>query len=410
MATDATGNVVFAWDRQGPTTDGTDIYARQFEDDELVPDVLSRLVFYNQSIFDGENAAANAADDAAIATNKQALLPGQTASFANYSSYNRGINGMMIDVLGLPGTPTAGDFTFKVGNVNDPTTWSNGPTPTSVSVRPGAGVDGSDRITLLWPDGAIRNQWLQVILWPNQRTGLTSPDVFYFGSAVGESGNETDNANVSITDELLARNNATTGGANTPVTSRFDFNRDGRISVIDQLLARNNLTTTATAVKLVVPPQQLPLMLDSPAFRDGDRIPTVYTNDGQNISPPLRWLGAPQGTQEFALIVDDPDASTTFVHWVIYKIPATLDSLQQNILKIPELTSPNGVLQGQGSSGGIGYRGPSPPAGPVHHYHFKLYALDAKLAVASGLTKAQLLTAMQGHILAMDDFIGTYQR
>src|SRR4029079_13726142 len=367
--------------------------------------VLSRLVFYNQSVYDANDAAANATDDGAIATDKQALLPGQTATFANYTSYNRGINGLMIDVQGLPGTPKVGDFTFKVGNSSDPATWSNGPTPVSISVRQGAGTGGSDRITIIWPDLAIRKQWLEVIVWPNTRTGLTQPDVFYFGNAVGESGNVPDNASVSLSDELIARNNSTVGTMPVPITNRFDYNRDGRVSVIDQLLARNNITTATTAIRLISVPQALPLMLGSPVFQDDAPIPLLYTADGQNISPPLRWLGAPQETKEFALIVDDPDAPTQepFVHWVIYKIPATLSSLPENIFKVAAPAEPAGVLQCSNASNRFGYRGPSPPAGPVHHYHFKLYALDTELAVSSGLTKLQLLNAMNGHILASDE-------
>jgi len=409
------GGLTVAWFGNGADTLRHDVFVRQFAASDLQPEpdgVQSRLVFYNQSVYDGNDAAANAADDAAIATDKQALLPGQTATFVNYTSYNRGLNGVMIDVLGMMGTPTIGDFTFKVGNTSDAPTWSNGPTPVSISTRLGAGVNGSDRITLIWSDGAIRKQWLEVIFWPNSRNGLQQPDVFYFGNAVGESGNELTNANVSVTDELLARNNATTGTILAPVTNRFDYNRDGRVSVVDQLLARNNITTLQTVVQLISVPTALPLMLDSPAFLDGQAIPLYYTADGQNVSPPLRWLGAPQGTREFALIVDDPDAPTQepFVHWVIYKIPATLNSLPENINKVLAPAEPAGVLQGRGSSGSVGYRGPSPPAGPVHHYHFKLYALDAELSVSSGLTKLQLLNAMSGHVLATDELIGTYKR
>ncbi|HOB97656.1 MAG TPA: cadherin domain-containing protein, partial [Verrucomicrobiota bacterium] len=114
--------------------------------------VVGRHIFYNQSAWDGNNAAANISDDTAIAPDKQALLPGQTATFVNYTSYSRGINGIMIDIAGLAGTPTVDDFGFKVGNNNDPTTWAQAPLPTSISVRTGAGVDGSDRITLIWPN------------------------------------------------------------------------------------------------------------------------------------------------------------------------------------------------------------------------------------------------------------------
>jgi hypothetical protein len=119
--------------------------------------IFGRHVFYNNSYLDGDNASANVADDGAIATDKTALLPGQTATFANYTSFSRGINGIMVDINNhpSPGSITAVDFEFRVGNNNDPNTWALAPAPSSVSVRTGEGAGGSDRITILWPDNAI---------------------------------------------------------------------------------------------------------------------------------------------------------------------------------------------------------------------------------------------------------------
>ncbi|MCK4276210.1 MAG: right-handed parallel beta-helix repeat-containing protein, partial [Phycisphaerae bacterium] len=150
--------------------------------------VAGRHVFYNNSAWDGNDPAANAADDAAIATDKTALLPNQVATFANYTSYLRGINGVMVDIDGLAGTPTASDFEFKVGNDNNPGAWPTGPAPTSVAVRAGAGAGGSDRITIIWADNAIEKQWLQVTVLATANTGLATNDVFYFGNAIGETG------------------------------------------------------------------------------------------------------------------------------------------------------------------------------------------------------------------------------
>jgi hypothetical protein len=127
------------------------------------PQVVSRQLFYNNSAWDG-TAGASSSDDLAIAADKSALLPGGTATFANYSSYSRGLNGLMIDVAGLTSTSlSASDFAFKVGNDNNPggATWTSAPAPTSISVRPGAGQGGSDRVTLIWADGAIQKQWLR---------------------------------------------------------------------------------------------------------------------------------------------------------------------------------------------------------------------------------------------------------
>ena len=133
----------------------------------------------------------------------------------------------------------------------------------TVSIRSGAGVGGSSRVTLVWPTGAAIKQWLQVTVKANGNTGLSTPDVFYFGNAVGESGNVPGDYSVSLSDELLARNNPVSIIPGALVTNRFDFNRDGTVSVIDQLLSRNNITTAATKLKQITPTasvQVLPLL------------------------------------------------------------------------------------------------------------------------------------------------------
>jgi hypothetical protein len=155
------------------------------------------------------------------------------------------------------------------------------------------------------------------------------------------------------------------------------------------------------------------LTIQSPAFVSNSPIPKRFTGDGEDISPKLSWSGVPEGAKSLALIVDDPDAPTPepWVHWLIYNIPATAAGLPENIAKTPTLTAPQGALQGTNSWGNAGYGGPAPPPGHgVHHYHFKLYALDAVLSVQSGLSKAQLLSATEGHVLAQGEFVGTYQR
>jgi Raf kinase inhibitor-like YbhB/YbcL family protein len=141
-----------------------------------------------------------------------------------------------------------------------------------------------------------------------------------------------------------------------------------------------------------------------------------HTGDGVDTSPPLGWDGAPDGTQEFAIICDDPDAPTAepWVHWVIYKIPADVSALPEGVPASPRISTPVTALQGLNSwTGGrtTGYRGPAPPPGHGrHHYHFQVYALDAELNIAPGLDKRQLLKAMQGHVLATGELVGTYQR
>jgi ELWxxDGT repeat protein len=209
--------------------------------------VVGRQLFYNASKFDGDNAAADAADDGAIATDKSAYLPGSGLSTtASVSSYSRGINGLMIDVANLDGPITADDFTFRVGSGNSPGTWALAPAPLEVVVRAGAGANGSDRVTITWADGAIKNTWLQVTVKGNDalggfntHTGLAASDVFYFGSRVGDTFfYATALATVTnINDELGARFNSAIVQS---TTNPYDFNRDGVVNINDQLVARFN--------------------------------------------------------------------------------------------------------------------------------------------------------------------------
>src|SRR5439155_1671010 len=151
----------------------------------VAPRVVDRQVFYNNSAFDGRDVAANAADDKAIDTRKRALLPGRRATFENVTGYSSGINGIMIDLAGLSagaaGAITAADFDFKVGAGGNPGSWTAAPRPSAVLVRPGAGLGGAARVSITWPDRAVRNEWLQVTVKADSHTGLTRPDVFYFG-------------------------------------------------------------------------------------------------------------------------------------------------------------------------------------------------------------------------------------
>ena len=172
--------------------------------------------------------AANRADDNAIATDKQALLPGQTATFANYTSDTLGINGIMVDIGSLPTFGlTAADFTFLVGNSSDTTTWTAAPAPQSITIRTGAGADGSSRVEIIWANDAIKDEWVQVTVLADTDTGLAAPDVFYFGNAIGESGNSTTDAAVTTADALAARGRISPNTVS--VTSPYDYNRDGVI-------------------------------------------------------------------------------------------------------------------------------------------------------------------------------------
>ena len=217
--------------------------------------VVGRCVFYNQSYFDGNSAVLDISDDLAIATDKSALLPGGTAAFSNYTSYARGINGIMVDIAGLGGVPTAADFEFKVGNDSTPADWVVlGVSPT-IAVRTGDGAGGSDRISIAFPAGSITGKWLEVTVKDTVATGLASDDVFYFGNAIGETGDSPTDAEVTPADEVAVRNNSHTLGLNpATITDACDFNRDRKVGPTDAILCRNNGTSSPTALQLISPP------------------------------------------------------------------------------------------------------------------------------------------------------------
>jgi Raf kinase inhibitor-like YbhB/YbcL family protein len=154
------------------------------------------------------------------------------------------------------------------------------------------------------------------------------------------------------------------------------------------------------------------ITLRSRAFEQGQTIPQRHTGEGEDVSPPLSWSNVPEEARELAVIVDDPDAPPhTWVHWVIYKIPPTADGLSEGVDGSPRPPSPEGAVQGTNDFGNVGYGGPMPPPGHgPHHYHFKIYALDTPLDLKPGATKQELLEAMEGHILAQGELVGTYQR
>jgi Raf kinase inhibitor-like YbhB/YbcL family protein len=148
-------------------------------------------------------------------------------------------------------------------------------------------------------------------------------------------------------------------------------------------------------------------MIMSTAFADGEMIPSLYTADGQDISPPLSWTMCP-GAETYAIICEDPDAPVgNWVHWVIYEIPGTVNSLDQGIPSEDVLECC--AVQGVNSWGRIGYGGPAPPSG-THRYFFRLYALDGSLGLGPGATEAEVRMAMEGHVLDTAELMGTYSR
>jgi Raf kinase inhibitor-like YbhB/YbcL family protein len=152
----------------------------------------------------------------------------------------------------------------------------------------------------------------------------------------------------------------------------------------------------------------MPFELTSPVFAPGESIPTRYTCDGDDISPPLEWTDPPAGTQSLALICDDPDAPVgTWVHWVLYNLPPDARSLSEAVPSDAEL--PGGGLHGENSWRRLGYGGPCPPSG-THRYFFKLYALGMVLGLDAGADKKQVLQAMEGYVLAQAELMGVYSR
>jgi Raf kinase inhibitor-like YbhB/YbcL family protein len=150
------------------------------------------------------------------------------------------------------------------------------------------------------------------------------------------------------------------------------------------------------------------ITVTSSAFQEGGMIPKQYTCDGKDVSPPLAWESVPEGTKSLALICDDPDAPMgTWVHWVLYDLPPTVKALPESVPASKVIAQ--GGKQGTSDFRKIGYGGPCPPGG-THRYFFKLYALDTELKADPGMTKAQLLKVMEGHILAEGQLMGKYKR
>ena len=158
------------------------------------------------------------------------------------------------------------------------------------------------------------------------------------------------------------------------------------------------------------------ITVTSSVLKQGQPMPVDYTADGKNISPPIAWSSLPAGTKELALICEDPIAPTPqpFVHWVVYKIPATAQGLPENMpadAATPMPADLKGTIQGLSGFRRPMWRGPAPPKpGVAHQYHFIVYALDAPLEVAEGLNKTQLLEAMKGHIIGQGEIVATYER
>lgn len=150
------------------------------------------------------------------------------------------------------------------------------------------------------------------------------------------------------------------------------------------------------------------IQLTSAAFAYGEKIPVRFTCEGDDVSPPLQWTGAPVETRSFALICEDPDAPRgTWLHWVLYNIPGTAVELMQAVPTLPE--TPSGTRHGRNTAKDMAYAGPCPPPGKPHRYFFRLYALDIMLNLPPGASRQELEQAMDQHILGQGTLMGRYE-
>ncbi len=220
----------------------------------FVPSVAGRQVFYNRStstVFgDGSGNPVNSID-----SSKQALLPGQTATFANVTNYSRGINGLVVDVSNLPATPTATDFQFAIWNGTSSGGFVTLTTQPTIARIIGGGSNGSDRIKIEFGDNVMRNTWLRVTLLANANTGLASNDIFYFGNAVAEMNvdNLSNAIRVNSSDAVAVRQNLSIVANSVGITNIYDVNKDGRVNAIDVSIVRQNQATTRSLAYFTAP-------------------------------------------------------------------------------------------------------------------------------------------------------------
>ena len=301
-----------------------------------MPTVVGEYIFYNDSTFDGENGSSNLTDDNAIATDKTALLPGQAATFANYSSYTDGLNGIMVDVANLLSIPRVDDFTFEVGNNDDVSSWTPAPVPTYVNAYPGRGPGGSTQITVIWDNNAIENEWLQVTLLADAHTGLAANEVFYFGNAIGATGANPNSAQVTSADAARVAANFTSKAS---VTDPYDINRDGVVDANDVALVNANLTTPSDSLNLIslTPPTVAMLAGASPSYVTGNSTtlrvlgadvggesrltytwstigtppaPVTFSDNGTNTAKNTTATFTHAGFYNFLVTISDPGGST----------------------------------------------------------------------------------------------------
>ena len=272
----------------GPAIDPPFSYT--YVDGSIVAQVSTtagRHIFYNQSVWDGNSSAINAINDnLAIAPDKVPYLPGGgVAVAANITSFSRGINGIMIDLSS--GVNHAGisaaDFVFKVGNNNSPNLWAAAPAPSAISVIPGGGVGGADRVEITWASGVIKNQWLEVQVLPTANTGLAATDVHFWGNKIADSASSSPAGTFDTTSTDSAQVNATIG-AGKPITDLRDYNRDGAVTSTDAAIVAANIGTI----------QRISILVGGPFAPEAD--PAVASDDGSSaVASALAARSGPAG-------------------------------------------------------------------------------------------------------------------
>ncbi len=321
------GTVDGAGDYIGPATPGSDTITASAGTLNgstgitvlAAPSIVGRDVFYYGSVFDSGN------HQGAIAPDKTALLPGQTASFVNYTSYSRGLNGIIVDIANLTQTLTAADFTFRVGNDNSPSAWSAAPAPVSVVTIAGAGANGSTRVVITWPDNAIQNQWLQVTVkgGAGSASGLPADDVFYFGDSPGEVDNDSARANVDAADQLSIRFAA---AVSVGVANIFDVNRDGKVDGSDENVARANETYFLNELRLIAPPAAGLAMLAA-SLPTGETSNSIVPSVQRITVPSPEPLSAPTPEASLPALVELPlPPSSEARRYLIKIVPISLEA------------------------------------------------------------------------------------
>jgi hypothetical protein len=311
--------------------------------------VTKRQTFYNNSYFDGFNPAITPSDlSTAIATDKTALLPGQAATFANYTSYTKGINGVVIEVENIQYQPQLDEFEFRTGNTTTPSAWSLLTVPPTMTVETLAA--GKVRIYFTWPDNTITKQWLEVLVKAKGPMGLPLDDVFYFGNAIGETGNQTANAFVDGSDFTYTRDNKHNFLNRALINDPADFNRDSLVDGTDLVIARDNSTNFINALKLYTPPAHVtpartPYVL--PSMSPGLTVePTDITADNSVSQPAEQYMSmlaalpAETTTREPVFIMaptpapvssDSPNLAAFFTHVASSNASTTSDDISDDL-------------------------------------------------------------------------------